>query len=104
MTKISGMPAPCNTASISDNEMNDLIMLAPNPNNGNFTTYYTSSKEQKVGMKLFDVTGRMVFTDELKVNSGTNSIEMKLQDLNKGIYLFEFSTLQGKQIVKLVID
>lgn len=105
MTKISGMPAPCNTASIGDlNSNNDLISFAPNPNNGNFTTYYTCSKEQKVGMKLFDVTGRVVYIDEQKVNSGTNSIEMKIQNLNKGIYLFEFTTLQGKQVVKLVID
>ena len=98
------MPAPCNTASIADNDMNDLILLAPNPNNGNFTTYYTSSKEQKVSVKLFDVTGRIVYTDEIKVNTGNNSIEMKLHDLNKGIYLFEFTTQAGKQNVKLVID
>lgn len=105
MTKISGMPAPCSTASIADyNTNNDLVLLAPNPNNGNFTTYYTSSKEQKVSMKLFDVTGRIVYTDEIKVNTGSNSIEMKLQDLNKGIYLFEFTTQAGKQNVKLVID
>ena len=104
MTKISGMPAPCSTASISDNEMNDLILLAPNPNNGNFTTYYTSSKEQKVTVKLFDVIGRIVYTDEIKVITGNNSIEMKLQNLNKGIYLFEFTTQAVKQNVKLVID
>ena len=55
-------------------------------------------------MKLFDVTGRMVYTNELKVNSGSNSIQMKIEDLNKGIYLFEFTTQQGKQVVKLVID
>lgn len=105
MTKISGMPAPCNTASIADyNTNNDLISFAPNPNNGNFTTYYTSSKEQKVSMKLFDVTGRIVYTNELKINSGLNSIPMKIENVNKGIYLFEFTTQQGKQVVKLVID
>ena len=105
MTKIGGTPAPCITASITDyNTNNDLISFAPNPNNGNFITYYTSSKEQKVGMELFDVTGRVVYTDELKVNAGSNTIDMKLQDLNKGIYLFEFTTQQGKQVVKLVID
>lgn len=104
MTKISGTPAPCNTASVEDNQTKDLIQLAPNPNNGNFTTYYTSSKEQKVNLKLFDVAGRIVYTDEIKVNTGSNSIEMQLQNLNKGIYLFEFTTQTGKQNVKLVID
>ena len=105
MTKISGMPAPCNTASIADHDMNnDIITLAPNPNNGNFTAYYSSSQEQKVTVRLFDVTGRVVFSDIIKVNIGNNPIEMQLQNLNKGIYLFEFTTQAGNQNVKLVID
>ena len=104
MTKISGTPAPCNTASIADNDVINSIALAPNPNNGNFTTYFTSAKDQKVGMKLVDVAGRVVYSNEVNVNTGSNSIELKLNDLNKGIYLFEFTTQQGKQVVKLVID
>lgn len=104
MTKISGMPAPCNTASISDNTLNEALMLAPNPNNGIFTTYYTASKEQKVEITLYDMLGRTVYTDIIKVNTGNNPVEMKLQDLNKGIYLFEFASQNGKQVVKLVID
>ncbi len=105
MTKIAGSPAPCNTASIADHDMNnDIITLAPNPNNGNFTAHYSSSQEQKVTVRLFDVTGRVVYSDIIKVNIGDNPIEMQLQNLNKGIYLFEFTTQKGKQNVKLMID
>jgi len=105
MTKIAGSPAPCSTASIADHDMNnDIITLAPNPNNGNFTAYYSSSQEQKVTVRLFDVTGRVVYSDIIKVNIGNNPIEMQLQNLNKGIYLFEFTTQKGKQNVKLMID
>lgn len=105
MTKISGMPAPCNTASIADQQTNnDLITLAPNPNSGNFTAYYTAEKVQTVSVRLTDVTGRVVYSDMLKLNTGTNPIEMHLQDLSKGVYLFEFTTKEGKQTVKLVID
>ncbi|MCX6296326.1 MAG: endonuclease [Bacteroidetes bacterium] len=105
MTKIAGTPAPCNTASVADHDMNnDIIILAPNPNNGNFTAYYSSSQEQKVTVRLFDVMGRVVYSDIIKVNIGNNPMEMQLQDLNKGIYLFEFTTQHGKQNVKLMID
>lgn len=105
MTKIGGMPAPCNTASITEQDQNnDLIMLAPNPSKGTFTAYYTAAKEQNVSLKLIDVTGRMVYNDEVKLNRGVNPIALKLENLNKGIYLFEFTTQQGKQVVKLVID
>ena len=104
MTKIAGMPAPCSTASITDNETNNNIVLAPNPSNGNFIANYTSSTEQKVTVKLYDMMGRLVYSDALKANVGSNPIEMKLQDLNKGIYLFEFTSQQGKQTVKLIIE
>ncbi len=104
MTKMTGITAPCNTASIADNDMTNTILLAPNPSNGNFTANYTSSTEQKVTVKLFDMMGRLVYTDALKISIGNNPIQMKLQDLNKGIYLFEFTSQQGKQTVKLMID
>lgn len=104
MTKIAGTPAPCSTASIADNDANNSIVLAPNPSNGNFIANYTSSSEQKVTVKLYDMMGRVVYSDLVKVNVGTNPIQMKLQDLNKGIYLFEFTSQQSKQTVKLIIE
>ncbi|HEY0031167.1 MAG TPA: endonuclease [Bacteroidia bacterium] len=105
MTKITGPMAICITAGISENHDNaDLLMVAPNPNTGNFTAYYTSSKEQKVEIKLFDMIGKVVYSQSLKVNTGNNPVEINTIGLDKGIYLFELSTLTGKQAVKLVIN
>jgi hypothetical protein len=104
MTKISGTPAPCSTASVNEQDAEQMIMLAPNPNKGIFTAYYTSMREQNVSLRVMDMTGRLVYSDELKVSTGNNPIEMQLQQLNKGIYLFELTTPQGKQNVKLVIE
>lgn len=105
MTKMAGMPAPCNTASISDHQTNnDLITLAPNPNNGNFVLNYSASKNQKVNVKLYDMVGRVVYNNELNVSSGNNLIDMSIEGLTKGIYIFEFVTPTGKQTQKLVID
>jgi hypothetical protein len=84
--------------------MNDLILLAPNPNNGNFVLNYTASKNQNVAVKLYDLVGRIVYNSELTVNSGNNTINLSIDGLNKGIYIFEFVTSNGKQTQKLVID
>ncbi|MFL5764545.1 MAG: endonuclease [Bacteroidia bacterium] len=104
MTKISGAPAPCNTASIEDHNQEESLMIAPNPNNGNFTAFYASANAQKVTISLIDITGRIVYSAEKEVNAGKNQIEVNLQNLNKGIYLLELTAQQGRQNVKLVID
>ncbi len=107
MTKIASPNVPCNaeTLGITDNEKdNDLIILAPNPNNGNFEVSYTSPKNQKVSVKLFDMLGRSVYSNELMITSGVNPIEMNVQYLKKGIYFFEFVTEKGNQTEKLIIE
>ena len=105
MTKIAGVAAPCNTSGISDYQTNnDVVVLAPNPNNGNFVLNYTASKNQNVAVKLYDLVGRIVYNSELTVNSGSNAINMNMDGLTKGVYIFEFVTSTGKQTQKLVID
>ena len=107
MTKLSGPNVPCNAEvlGIADNEQNiDLVQLSPNPNNGNFQVSYTSAKNQTISVKLFDNLGRVVYNSELKVTTGSNPIGMNLQNLEKGIYFFEFVAEKGKQTKKLVID
>ncbi len=106
MTKISGASAPCSNSSvgIAENQNNDLVLLAPNPSNGNFILSYTSTKNQTVTLKLYNTVGQVVYNNELKVNSGNNPIEMNIQNLKAGVYIFEFVSLKGKQTEKLVIQ
>jgi endonuclease I len=105
MTKMSGVTVPCITAGIADYQTNnDLVSLAPNPNNGSFVLNYSATKNQKVAVKLFDMVGRVVYNNEIYVNNGSNQIDMNINGLTKGIYIFEFVTPVGKQTQKLVID
>ncbi|MDO9186602.1 MAG: endonuclease [Bacteroidia bacterium] len=107
MTKLSGPNVPCNAEVLGiadDQKNNDQMQITPNPNNGNFVVNYTSAKNQKVSVKLIDMLGQVVYTNELKVISGINPIEISVQNLKKGIYLFEYVTEKGKQTEKLVIE
>jgi endonuclease I len=107
MTKINSPLIPCNSlvTGIDENASSkDLIMLAPNPNNGNFTLTYITDKSQTVNIKLYDLVGKVVYSTEEKVNNGYNPVEMNVQDLNKGIYIFEFVTPTGRKTEKLIIE
>jgi hypothetical protein len=81
-----------------------MIILAPNPSNGNFTLTYVTEKGQTVSIRLFDMVGRVVYSEQIKVNSGYNPIEMNIQNLSKGIYTFEFTTETGRTTEKLAIE
>ncbi len=91
-------------AGINENKNVDQITIYPNPNNGSFMLNYTSKANQTVNLKLYDRIGRVVYSNEIKVSNGFNPIEMNIQNLNSGIYLFEFTTEQGKQTQKFIIE
>ncbi|MDQ3046270.1 MAG: endonuclease [Bacteroidota bacterium] len=107
MNKITSPSIPCNTVTIGifENEANsDLMTLSPNPGKGDFMLSYFSNKDQDVTVKLYDVTGRKVFSSEFHVINGNNMIPMSITGLEKGIYLFECFTAKGRKTEKLIIE
>jgi hypothetical protein len=81
-----------------------IISIYPNPNDGNFMVNYTATKDEKVNMKLYDMVGRTVYSNETRVTNGSNPIQMNIHNITKGVYFFEFTTETGKHTEKLVIQ
>lgn len=107
MTKIAGPNIPCNAEVLGINENtsnDDLIALAPNPNNGIFTINYTATKNQNLKITLIDLMGRIIYSNESKIFSGNNILEIKIENLSGGIYSLEFVTDSGRKTEKLVIQ
>jgi endonuclease I len=97
--------ANCGTTGVSEmNQNNDAISFAPNPSNGNFVVNYTASKSQKVTMKLVDMVGRIVYSNQIEVIVGMNSNEINVLNLSKGIYTVEIVSETTKETQKLVIQ
>lgn len=80
------------------------ISIYPNPNNGSFTVNCSTEKTEKVSMKLFDLMGRVVYSNDSKINSGLSTININIENLSKGIYTFAVVTETGKTTQKLVIQ
>jgi endonuclease I len=107
MTKITSPMIPCNnmTTGIESFETDsDLIMIAPNPSNGDFSLNFYSVNAQHVSIRLIDVLGRVIFSTESKMNKGYNPVELNPAKLSKGIYTVVFITPAGKTTQKLVIE
>jgi endonuclease I len=107
MTKINSPMLPCSNSVIGINEVSnssDMMILAPNPNNGSFTLTFVTEKAQSLTINLFDMVGRVIYSNTTKVTSGYNPLEMNIPTLSKGIYTFVLITESGRTTEKLVID
>lgn len=107
MTKMATIMIPCNnmTTGIENAIPNtDMLLIAPNPSNGAFTFTYVTEKAQAVNVRLIDMLGRVVYSNQHRVNIGYNPIEMNIENLSKGIYTFECVTETGRTTEKLVIE
>lgn len=107
MTKISGSNVPCDAEVLGINDAKkekELFILSPNPNNGVFMLSYVTSKSRAVEVKLTDMLGRVVYTNEIKVNNGFNAIDIKTNNLNKGIYMFELVSENSRRTERVIIQ
>ncbi|HEX8515354.1 MAG TPA: endonuclease [Bacteroidia bacterium] len=107
MDKITAPNLPCNSSVIGIEESinnSGILTIAPNPSTGNFIAYLTSAEMQTASIRLFDVTGRIVFADQRKLMQGENAVEININGLSQGIYTFVLTTGSGRTTEKLVIE
>jgi len=107
MTKINSPTLPCNNSVIGINEQDkskDIVVIAPNPNNGNFAINYVTDKNKKVTVKIIDGVGRVIYNKQEAVNNGFNNINVDIENLSTGIYLLELTSGNTRVLEKLLID
>ena len=81
-----------NPNSIRENDLN--LSIYPNPNIGNFIIQSTDN----LHLSIYDLNGQLVHKQY--INSGRNEVML---DLNKGVYLTEFTSNKVKMYNKIVI-
>jgi hypothetical protein len=79
-------------------------ILYPNPGTGNFTLSFTGKASEALTISVFDITGKMVTFQSWNVNAGTNSKELNLTQLAKGIYFTKVNSLTGHIVIKTIIE
>lgn len=60
--------------------------LFPNPTIGDASFYINLAENTELTLRVFDITGRQVYGDILKLNSGDQRIELPIASLLPGIY------------------
>ncbi len=90
----------CFTTGINEVSSSHSIVIYPNPNDGNFVLDYHLATANAVFV-VTDLTGRVVFKNELVGNAGKERID--ISSLCNGMYFYQVmtanETLQGKIVV-----
>lgn len=76
--------------------------IYPNPNDGNFIIQPASTNFKAGSVKVFDVAGRIVYTQEIPPN--TMSINMQLKNVTKGVYIVQLKLDNDLSFQQLVVQ
>lgn len=94
------------TVGIHEFENSLGLSIYPNPTNSSSTIEFTSPKNSKVNIVVYDVTGRIVEENNLNANAGINSkyLVNSSNRLNAGIYFITLILDNNKITKKLIIE
>ena len=81
----------------------DNFGILPNPNNGNFTVKLTSTTSNKIKVGVHDARGRLVFENDLQ-NTGVFNQEIRLGNVQAGIYLVTVQDGDKKEVRKIIVE
>ncbi len=63
----------------------------PNPSTGSVNAVYNAKADGNVQVRVFDVIGKLVVSQNMAVNTGTNFMNINLSDLEAGMYVMSIS-------------
>jgi hypothetical protein len=77
--------------------------IYPNPNNGNFTVQFDSVSDNEIVIGVNDIRGRAIFSKTYQ-NTGLFNENLKLDNLQAGIYLVTVQDGSRKEVKKIVVE
>jgi len=86
-------------------EIDELKLTAfPNPSSGQFALQFTAATAGKAEIKLTDLAGRVLVTEQKTVSQGLNNYSLDYRNqLSQGIYLIEVTAGQERSVRRISI-
>lgn len=85
------------------NGIYDLVVF-PNPTSGEATMAFQLPAEQSFVFRIFDTSGRMIYSREDLGIAGENYMPLQLDGLAPGVYLIDFQSENWKVQKRLVLQ
>jgi hypothetical protein len=82
----------------------DNFTVYPNPAHDKVTVSIYVKETAQFNIKLRDLSGRVILSEDHDGSAGTNSYEMELKNFAKGIYMLEVQTATESWKTKVIIE
>ena len=76
----------------------------PNPSRDVFNVSFTSETKQSIEVRIVNLLGEIIFTDDLESFEGECAHSFNLSEYSKGVYLLELDTDSGIVTKKLILQ
>ncbi|MFN0214220.1 MAG: HYR domain-containing protein [Saprospiraceae bacterium] len=80
------------------------FVVYPNPTNGEAMMAFQLPAEQAFSFRIFDTSGRMIYSREDLGMEGENFMPLRLEDIPSGVYLIDFHSDKWKVQKRLVLQ
>lgn len=81
-----------------------IVQNNPNPFTDKTEITFTTAKQGVVQFKVYNVLGKLVYSENINAKVGSNAIEFFTNDLPAGIYLYGLSDDKQRVVRKMVIN
>jgi hypothetical protein len=95
---------PPTGAKYTEQANGDYLIVFPNPAHNQITVEFIDNRDHAVQLKLFDLTGRIIRTENFMSVDGINSKIIDLKSLSKGVYLLEIHNGKVKEKSMIFIE
>jgi hypothetical protein len=92
------------TANLDENHISSNLSIYPNPTTDKLNLSFTSKNAKRISIRLLNLLGSEVFTDDIKIFSGNYTTRINLSNNEKGIYFLEITTNLGVSSKKIILQ
>ncbi len=93
----------CNSQNLVINSKSLELTNIPNPFTGKTLIKFNVKDQSSMDIKIRDVLGKTVFTDNIKTKFGENAYEFDGSKLNTGIYFYTISYKNYSETKRMII-
>jgi hypothetical protein len=77
--------------------------IAPNPNNGIFDLFFTTTSSSDFSVSIYSVDGKLVYIEELPHFSGTYRKQIDLSGFGPGFYLVRVNNAKQQTVQRIIV-
>ncbi len=89
---------------IMENGFAASVVVFPNPSNGDFTLQIDAEKTMNIEIKIFDLSGKVVWNASNSLMLGMNQINIKANELSAGAYVMQVLSNDKTFVSSLIIE